>query len=219
MSLLDWIVMGSYLLAMLLLAWRIGRRQQSRRDYYLGGNRMGPLPLATSTIATQCSTNSLLGAPAFVGFVAGGGMLWLQYEVAVPLAMLALMGLFGPIRASGHLSVYAFLEERLARFHFVGSYRRADEMIGGISRELGIPDAVDHRNVTPARKLSAGDLPREMRSRIEADNALDMALYERWGDRGWQGAPDTAAPALSSADHGRYLAGDAVSGVLKKLIA
>ncbi len=107
--------MGVYLIGMLALAAFVGRRQRSRRDYYLGGNDLGSLSLATSTIATQCSTNSLLGAPAFVGFAAGGGMLWLQYELAVPLAMLALMLLFGPIRSSGHVSVYAFLEERLGR--------------------------------------------------------------------------------------------------------
>ncbi len=115
MSLLDWLVMAIYLVAMLALSWRVGRRQRTRKDYYLGGNDMSALPLATSTIATQCSTNSLLGAPAFVGFAAGGGMLWLQYEIAVPLAMLALMFLFGPIRAGGHVSIYAFLEERLGR--------------------------------------------------------------------------------------------------------
>ena len=115
MSFVDWLVMGVYLSAMLMLSWLVGRRQRSRKDYYLGGNDMGALPLATSTIATQCSTNSLLGAPAFVGFAAGGGMLWLQYEIAVPLAMLALMLLFGPIRAGGHVSIYAFLEERLGR--------------------------------------------------------------------------------------------------------
>ncbi len=113
MSIIDWLVMGVYLAAMLLVAFGLGRRQRSVKDYYLGGNTMGALPLATSTIATQCSTNSLLGAPAFVGFAAGGGMIWLQYEIAVPLAMLALMLLFGPIRAGGHVSVYAFLEERL----------------------------------------------------------------------------------------------------------
>ncbi len=113
MSTLDWLVTGIYLCGMLLLSWFVGRRQVTRKDYYLGGNAMGALPLATSTIATQCSTNSLLGAPAFVGFAAGGGMLWLQYEIAVPLAMLALMLLFGPVRAGGHVSVYAFLEERL----------------------------------------------------------------------------------------------------------
>jgi Na+/proline symporter len=79
---------------------------------------VGGLPapaLATSIIATQCSTNSLLGAPAFVGFAAGGGMLWLQYELAVPLAMLGLALLFPLVHRSGVISIYAFLEQRLGR--------------------------------------------------------------------------------------------------------
>ena len=62
MSFIDWLVMGAYLAAMLAVAGVVGRGQNSRKDYYLGGNEMGALPLATSTIATQCSTNSLLGA-------------------------------------------------------------------------------------------------------------------------------------------------------------
>ena len=115
MQTLDWIIVGGYLAAMLALAARLSRTQGSDRDYFLGANRMGALPLATSTIATQCSTNSLLGAPAFVGFTLGGGLLWLQYELAVPLAMLALIWLLATIRRSGNVSVYAFLEERLGR--------------------------------------------------------------------------------------------------------
>ena len=111
------------------------------------------------------------------------------------------------------------LEEAFARFHFVGSYRHADEMIGGISRELGIPDEVAHQNVTPRRKLSAADLPDSLRRRIEADNALDQALFERWADRRWEGGPATPAPDLSGLDQGRYVWGDAVSGILKKFIA
>jgi len=113
MSILDWLVIAVYLAAMLILSATIGRGQKSRRDYYLGGQSMSPWALATSTIATQCSTNSLLGAPAFVGFVAGGGMIWLQYELAVPLAMLALMFLFVPMRRGAYISVYQFLEDRL----------------------------------------------------------------------------------------------------------
>ena len=113
MTWLDWLVIGGYLLGMLGLAIYLGRRQHSRSDYYLGGNHLPGWSLATSIIATQCSTNSLLGAPAFVGFVLGGGMLWLQYELAVPLAMLALCVLFMPIRRSGVISIYGFLEERL----------------------------------------------------------------------------------------------------------
>ncbi len=113
MTPLDWAVVAAYLAGMLLLALYLGRRQASREDYYLGGHRLPGWALASSIVATQCSTNSLLGAPAFVGFVIGGGMLWLQYELAVPLAMLALCVLFLPVFRSGVISIYAFLEQRL----------------------------------------------------------------------------------------------------------
>ncbi len=113
MSFLDWFVVILYLAGLLLLALWSSKRQSSASDYYLAGRDLPSLSLATSTIATQCSTNSLLGAPAFVGFAAGGGMVWLQYELAVPLAMLALTYLLLPIRRSGHLTIYGFLEERL----------------------------------------------------------------------------------------------------------
>ena len=110
---LDWWIIGLYLLAMLGLAAWLGRQQGSRRDYYLGGGKLPSWALATSVVASQCLSNSLLGAPAFVGFVIGGGMLWLQYELAVPLAMLLLCALFLPVRRSGAISIYAFLEQRL----------------------------------------------------------------------------------------------------------
>ncbi|MEM7100624.1 MAG: sodium:solute symporter [Pseudomonadota bacterium] len=110
---IDWMIVGLYLAGMLGLAARLGRGQQTGRDYFLGANRMSPLALASSTIATQCSTNSLLGAPAFVGFTLGGGLIWLQYELAVPLAMLFLIWVLGTVRSSGHVSIYGFLEERL----------------------------------------------------------------------------------------------------------
>lgn len=109
---LDWFVIGAYLLGMLTLAVMVGRRQSNSRDYYLGGGLPAPA-LAVSVIATQCSTNSLLGAPAFVGFAAGGGLLWLQYELAVPLAMLALAFVFPAVFRGRHISVYGYLEARL----------------------------------------------------------------------------------------------------------
>ena len=110
---LDWSVMVLYLLGMLVLAAVIGRRQRHAQDYFLAGNNMSSASLAASTIATQCSTNSLMGAPAFVGFVGGGGLLWLQYELAVPLAMAALIFLMIPARQAGATSIYALLEVRL----------------------------------------------------------------------------------------------------------
>lgn len=89
MSGLDWIVVGVYMAAMLVMSAWLGRHQADERDYYLGNNRMSVWVIAASTMATQCSTNSLLGAPAFV--IAVGGLLWLQYELAVPLAMIGVM--------------------------------------------------------------------------------------------------------------------------------
>ncbi|WOJ95822.1 sodium:solute symporter [Congregibacter brevis] len=114
MTTLDWLVIAGYLVAMMALAIWLGRDQRTERDYYLGGDLPAPA-LATSILATQCSTNSLLGAPAFVGFAAGGGLLWLQYELAVPLAMLGLAFLFPAVHRSGVISIYAFLEQRLGR--------------------------------------------------------------------------------------------------------
>lgn len=112
----------------------------------------------------------------------------------------------------------AFLEDRLARFHFVGSYRLADEMIATISRELELPDRVEHRNVTPERRVSAEDISPALRSRIAGENALDQLLVERWAERRWSGRPSSPPPKLSSMDQPRYLLGDIVTGLRKKLI-
>jgi len=102
---------GVYLVGMVGVSWFVGRRQRTNREYYLAGNRMGYLPISISTMATQCSTNSLLGAPAFV--MAVGGLLWLQYELAIPLAMIGIMMFLLPFfRKQNCVSVYEYLERR-----------------------------------------------------------------------------------------------------------
>jgi SSS family solute:Na+ symporter len=110
---LDWIVICAYLAALIGLSVVLAGGQKTSRDYYLAGNKTAPLPIALSTMATQCSTNSLLGAPAFVAFATGGGMIWLQYELAVPFAMIFLMVVLFPIfRRLNLISLYSFLEKR-----------------------------------------------------------------------------------------------------------
>jgi SSS family solute:Na+ symporter len=112
---LDWAIIVAYLLGMIGLSAWLSLRQRDQKDYYLGGNDTGPLPIALSTMATQCSTNSLLGAPATVAFVAGGGLVWLQNELAVPFAMIALMAFLMPkLRSLGLVSIYAYLEKRFS---------------------------------------------------------------------------------------------------------
>lgn len=110
MNILDWIVIVCYLIGMIALSAWLGRRTRDERDYYVAGHDMPWYAPGLSTMATQCSTNSLLGAPAFVVL---NGLLWLQYELAVPLAMIFLMWVMLPLfRRLRMISVYEYVEWR-----------------------------------------------------------------------------------------------------------
>ena len=110
---LDWTIICAYLAGIMGFAIWLSRGQNSREDYYVGARRVGPWPVALSIMATQCSTNSILGAPAFVAFAAGGGLVWLQYELALPLAMIFLILFVMPLfRHLKLVSIYEYLELR-----------------------------------------------------------------------------------------------------------
>lgn len=109
----DWMIIGAYLLMLILFSAWLSRSQHNRSDYYVAGRSTGPWPIAISIMATQCSTNSILGAPAFVAFATGGGLIWLQYELAVPIAMILVMVFLLPLfRNLSLISVYEYLERR-----------------------------------------------------------------------------------------------------------
>lgn len=107
-----------------------------------------------------------------------------------------------------------FLEARLRGFRFVADRARADELIAVISRELGLPERAERRNVTEAPVLTEADLDPALVARIRAANALDLAMWERWKDRGWKADghdPASPPPPLPGNDRLRHLAGDAVT--------
>jgi SSS family transporter len=112
---LDYAIVALYFGAMIWLGLRF-KRNAAGTDYFLGSRALGWFPLGMSTMATQLSAVSFVSAPAFVGLRNGGGMQWLTYELGVPLAMIPLMALVGPmLRRSGVVSVYSFLERRFGR--------------------------------------------------------------------------------------------------------
>ncbi len=112
MNTFDFIIVIGYL-GMLLGLGYFFKEQKSKKDYFLGGREMGTFPLTLSTMATQLSAISFISAPAFVGLREGGGMVWLSYEFAVPIAMLFLMVYVLPaLYRSGVVSIYDFLERR-----------------------------------------------------------------------------------------------------------
>lgn len=110
MSTFDWIVVVLYIVGMVYMSYALGKKQEDSKSYYLGGNNLSWWAIGISTMATQCSTNSLLGAPAFI---ITAGLLWLQYEFAVPLAMIAIMIFLLPFyRKLNLVSIYEYLELR-----------------------------------------------------------------------------------------------------------
>jgi hypothetical protein len=105
----------------------------------------------------------------------------------------------------------AWLEERLRAFWFVGSYQRADEMIAGISRELGVAGKAERWNSGPVDAMTEASLGHSMRQRIITENAVDQALWDRWGQRGWKtdgGNAVAPPPCLPGNDRLRYLRSD-----------
>ena len=132
MNVLDYAIVILYIGGFLYLGYRF-KNQADKNDYYLGGRSFGWFPLAMSTAATQLSAVSFISAPAFVGLKEGGGMIWLTYEFAVPLAMIFLMVVLVPtFYKSGIVSVYEFLEKR-----FGPSTRVLLSIVFQISRAFG----------------------------------------------------------------------------------
>src|SRR5437016_3210214 len=113
MNVLDYSIVLIYFAAMVWLGFRF-KKSKASTDYFLGGKQFGWFALCMSTMATQLSVISFVSAPAFVGLRNGGGMQWLTFEFGVPIAMIVVLVMLGPLlHRSGVVSVYAFLEQRL----------------------------------------------------------------------------------------------------------
>lgn len=113
MTTLDWIIIALYLLSMIGLSIFLSRGQEDQEDYYVGGRNLPWWAVGISTMATQTSAISFMSIPAFVALRPGGGLAWLQYELAVPLAMVAIMVFLIPFfRKLELVSIYEYLEHR-----------------------------------------------------------------------------------------------------------
>ncbi|MEA2093152.1 MAG: sodium/solute symporter [Pseudomonadota bacterium] len=133
MTTIDWIIVTLYMAFMIGLSVYLGRGQTNQEDYYLGGRDLPWWSVAISTMATQTSAVSFMSIPAFVALKPGGGLTWLQYELAVPLAMIAVsMFLLPFFRRLELISVYRYLELR-----FGPAVRTLISAVFLLSRALG----------------------------------------------------------------------------------
>jgi SSS family transporter len=132
MNTLDYIIVAVYLIGFLFLG-NLFKNNNTSKEYFLGGRSLSWFPLSLSTMATQLSAISFISAPAFVGLKLNGGMQWLTFELAVPLAMIfILLFLFPPLFRSGVVSIYEFVEQRFNR-----STRMILSIVFQVSKALG----------------------------------------------------------------------------------
>jgi SSS family transporter len=116
LSPIDWVIVAAYLIGIVGMSVVLARRQHTGEDYFLAGRSLGGTPLALSILANQASAVSLVGAPAFVALREGGGLRWLQYELALPVAMLILIVFFLPaLRSVPGSSIYRYADDRFGR--------------------------------------------------------------------------------------------------------
>jgi len=133
MTTIDWVVLSIYIIVIIGMSAFIGRRQKSQEDYYLGGRAMRSWQVGLSIIATQVGAISLVGAPAFIALKGNGGLLWLQYEFAIPQSMMGIMLIMVPLyHRTRAVTIYEYLEKRFGR-----ATRMSISAVFLVSRGLG----------------------------------------------------------------------------------
>jgi len=110
LSVFDFIVIAFYLIGIAVLGIRLGGRQQSTDDYFLGGRDLPWWAVCFSVVATETSTLTIIGVPA-VAY--GGTMIFLQITGGYLLGRIVVSLLFLPRYFKGAMSTaYAYLGER-----------------------------------------------------------------------------------------------------------
>ena len=135
MNILDYLLVGAYVVFLVGMGLYFYRRQENEEDYYVGGRKVRWWASGLSTMATQLGTISFVSAPAFIALKSvesGGGLGWLTYEFGVPLAMVFIMFFLLPVyHRAGVISIYELLGKR-----FDGSTRLFVSFLFQISRGL-----------------------------------------------------------------------------------
>ncbi len=106
----DFVVLSVYLVGVAALGIKMGGRQRSTSDYFLGGRDLPWWAVCFSVVATETSTLTVISVPA-VAY--GGSLTFLQITIGYILGRIIVSLVFLPRYFSGNLvTAYAFLGDR-----------------------------------------------------------------------------------------------------------
>ena len=110
MSEIDWLVLCSTLLFIIIYGVYKNRRHKDIKDYLKGGNKSSWFTVGISVMATQASAITFLSTP---GQAYSEGMGFIQFYFGLPLAMIIICVFFLPIYQKLKVyTAYEFLENR-----------------------------------------------------------------------------------------------------------
>jgi SSS family solute:Na+ symporter len=129
-SAIDWTIVGLYIVITTWIGHRLKGRQESTRDFFLGGRNIPWYAVSASIIATTISAVTFIGVPA-IAFAAGGNFTYLQLALGGIVARLLIARYLLPrYYEQEYYSPYDFMSDRLGPV--VGSVTAGLFMVGGV---------------------------------------------------------------------------------------
>lgn len=127
---LDWVIVGAYVLGTTLVGHHLKGRQHTTRDFFLGGRNLPWYAVTASTIATTISAVTFIGVPALV-FAADGNFLYLQLAIGGIIARILVARFLVPLYYEKEFySPYEYMADRLGPV--VGRITAGMFFLGGI---------------------------------------------------------------------------------------
>ena len=117
-SVIDYLVLGSYLVGITIFGMLFRRSQRTIKDYFLGAKKTSWVVISLSIVATETSTLTLIGVPAlaYANYASpemGGSFTYLQVVLGYIVARIIISLLFIPAYFQGELlTAYALLSRR-----------------------------------------------------------------------------------------------------------
>ncbi|MFI4873773.1 MAG: sodium/solute symporter [Blastopirellula sp. JB062] len=107
----DWCVIALYGVVVIGIGWYVGRRNESAREYFIGGGHTNPILIGVSLFVTLLSTISYLSMP---GEIIGKGPVYMTRIFAYPLAFVFVGYVLLPVYMRQRVtSAYQLLESKL----------------------------------------------------------------------------------------------------------
>ena len=111
LQVLDWLLIGVYVVMTIGIGWHFGRKQRSTKEYFVGSGNMNPVLVGVSLFAILLSTISYLSKPRES---LGKGPVMTATLLAYPFIFLIVAYVFLPVYMRQRVtSAYELLEARL----------------------------------------------------------------------------------------------------------